>query len=209
MSKLSVATIDWLAHAYDKPPAYVELCAKNFPVDGLDVFGPRRAGDGLGPFFSALTASLTVGESMTKQEFTEEVDINNIISRFKASGGDPSSLPQTSKIARYGDFSGMPDSYHAALSFITDTNREFLKLDASIRAEFDNDPQQFLSFVQDPVNADRLVEMGLANSPALYTSAEGTVSKSPAPKGGSSASTGSKKPVKGDSSESVGEDGGA
>jgi phage internal scaffolding protein len=103
---------------------------------------------------------LCLDPSLTKQEFTEECDVNFILDRF-VKGGD---LTLNARTPRYGDFTSMPGSYHEALIFIKDTERSFMELDAKIRAKFDNDPQKFLDFVSDPANADQLVDMGLANA---------------------------------------------
>lgn len=149
-----------LALQYDKPVEYVQLCLEKHRVDVLPRY--RTAGDGFAEFYSDLTAFVDDSPSMTKQEFTAEVDINNIVKRFINSGGDPTSLPFTNSKAMYGDFTNLPDSYQSALNYVLDTKAEFMKLPADVRARFDNNPQVFLDYVSDPVNLDELVKMGLA-----------------------------------------------
>lgn len=153
--------VNRLAAQYDKPPEYVSRCLEFHKVT-LPLPKFRTPDDGLNEFYSDMTAHFDLTPSRTKQEFTAEVDINNIMARFRASGGDPTVLPLTTKQARYGDFTGMPDSYHAALNYVNDTKHEFMKLDADIRARFNNDPQTFLDFLADPKNNEELVKMGLA-----------------------------------------------
>lgn len=150
-----------LAAQFGKPIEYVKRCCEVHNVTSLPKF--RTPDDGLGDFYSDMTAHFDITPSRTKQEFTEECDINTIMARFKASGGDPTVLPLNSRQARYGDFTSMPESYHAALNYVTDTKHEFMKLDAKIRARFDNDPQAFLNFVSDPNNGEELVKLGLAS----------------------------------------------
>lgn len=190
---------DSLAVAYEKPVEYVNLCLKTFahPKSWPIV---RFSGDGFDEFFSALTALYSTEPSRTKQEFTAECDINNIMARFQASNYDPSTLPITSRKSFYGDITSMPESYHAALNYVKDTERAFLELPAEFRAKFDNDPQGFIDYVQDPANADELRELGfLAPAsviPAPQNSAVGdddgiTQGGSTPPKGKSSV-----KPVK-------------
>lgn len=192
--KVDAFQIERLALCYDKPIVYVEHAVKFFGVTHLPKF--RNPYDGLGEFFSALTAFYDETPSLTKQEFTAECDINNIMRRFAASGYDPSTLPLTSKSPRYGDFTSFPDSYHSALNYVKDTERNFLSLDADLRARFDNDPQKFLDFVLNPDNVEELYELGLAirpsdpSDPRPTNSAVGAEGDEP-PKAASS----SKKPI--------------
>jgi phage internal scaffolding protein len=59
------------------------------------------------------------------------------------------------------DVTGAPASYHEALNFIKDTERSFMGLDANVRARFDNDPQNFLNFVDDESNYEDAKKLGL------------------------------------------------
>lgn len=159
MSKLD---FDAIAEAFSKPVIYVEKCAKFHNVTSLPKV--RFAGDGYDAFFSDLTALYSEEPSRTKQEFTAECDINNIMARFLATGGDMSALPLTTRKPIYGDLTTMPDSYHAALNYVKDTEHSFMQLDASLRARFDNNPQLFLDFVLNPDNSSELVKLGLATA---------------------------------------------
>lgn len=53
-------------------------------------------------------------------------------------------------------------SYHEAKNLIINAENQFNSLDAAVRIKFENDPAQFLSFVEDPKNAQELVKLGLA-----------------------------------------------
>lgn len=174
-----------LAIQFDKPVAFVEAALRSFGIKELPKF--RTPDDGLSDFYSAMTSvyfdpdfefgldskgkPYFPSRSVTKQEFTEELDLNVIMARFAASEFDPTMLPVTTRKALSGDFTGAPESYHAALNFVKDTEMAFMTLDAKIRERFDNDPQAFLDFVSNPENADELVEMGLAtrNEESLST----------------------------------------
>ena len=149
-----------LAIQYGKPLEYVVECLQKHRVEVLPRF--RCAGDGFDAFYSDMTAEYDDTPSMTKQEFTAEVDINNIVKRFINSGGDPSSLPFTDLKAKYGDFTMLPDSYQDSLNFVLEAKAEFMKLPAEQRAKFHNNPQEFLDFVSDEKNVDALIEMGFA-----------------------------------------------
>lgn len=163
--EITEAVIEKLAVDYDKPVEYVRRCMKEHAVTHLPKF--RMPDDGYGPFFSDMTAHFNLDPSLTKQEFTAECDINNIMRRFTQSGYDPSTLPLTTRKPQYGDFSNMPQSYHEALNYVKDTERAFMTLDADLRARFENDPQQFLDFVSNPDNAEELVKLGLATAPNI------------------------------------------
>lgn len=168
--------VELLARAYDKPVEFVKRCLKFHGISELPRF--RTPDDGLSDFYSDMTSMFfdpdrQVGldpkgkpffpdRSVTLQEFTAELDLNVIMARYKASGFDPSTLPVSTRKALSGDFTGAPQSYHEALTFITDTRNAFMTLDADIRARFENDPQQFLDFVSNPENQEELVKMGLA-----------------------------------------------
>jgi len=98
------------------------------------------------------------GDSRTKQAFQQETDINNImrqhekgllVDHLNAHRGD------------YGDFIDAPD-YHTALNRIHEADKAFMTIPAHIRAEFNNDPAEFLDFAQNPDNLDDMREMGLA-----------------------------------------------
>lgn len=53
------------------------------PPGGTDPFKPlRQHGDGLGDIISDATATTPKGESLTRQEFANDVDVNQILKRF-------------------------------------------------------------------------------------------------------------------------------
>jgi len=72
--------------------------------------------------------------SQTQQQFADEVDVNVILSRFGVSGAMPR-VPD----GVYGDFSGI-ESYDDALAVIEAAEAQFMKLPASVREKFQNDP---------------------------------------------------------------------
>lgn len=167
-----------IAYAFDKPYVFTEKCLKAHGVK-LPLPRFRTPEDGLGPFYSDMTSLYNPGvkyidasgevkygpPSRTKQEFTAECDINNIMKRFIDSDFDVSSLPMTRRQAKYGDFTGLPESYHAAVNYVKGAQDAFMTLPADIRARFDNDPQKFLNFLDNPKadkrNYAELVEMGI------------------------------------------------
>lgn len=94
--------------------------------------------------------------SMTRQSEADEADINKVMARFMRTG----QLPQTnSKQPRYGDAIGLP--YDQALIAVKAAEAAFLKLPSAIRKELGNDPAQLESWLNDPANTKKAVELGL------------------------------------------------
>ena len=98
------------------------------------------------------------GESATKQQFADEVDINRIMDRYERDG----IIAHVNRYeGQYGDFGDAP-SYHAAMNTVVEAQEMFESLPARIRDRFGNSPAVFLEFVQDPANQEELVDLGLA-----------------------------------------------
>lgn len=99
--------------------------------------------------------------SLTVQSERDETDINLIVERYQATG----LLPVTNVTPQWGvDVTDAP-TYQEAVQVVIDAQNMFNSLDAKLRKQFDNDPAQFLAFVDDPANADELVKMGLREAP--------------------------------------------
>lgn len=97
------------------------------------------------------------GESLTKQSFQKESNINSIMKRYEKDG----ILDHVNQFeGNYGDFTSAPD-YHRAMSEVTEAQQMFDTLPSKIRKKFDNNPAEFLEFVQNPENEAEMREMGL------------------------------------------------
>lgn len=94
--------------------------------------------------------------SLAIQSAEEESNINTIVRRFGLTGQLPAdvSMPQS------GDFLDIPD-FHTAMNIVRKTQEEFLRVPAETRARFGNDPQAFMSFVEDDANYEEARRMGL------------------------------------------------
>lgn len=100
---------------------------------------------------------LTLGKSKTKQSFKAECDINTILKNYKKTG----LLSHVSQYqGKYEDLS-QPTDYQTALNLVIDAQLAFDTLPSQIRKQFQNDPAQFLNFVDNPENEDKMIEMGL------------------------------------------------
>lgn len=116
-------------------------------------------------------------QSLTKQSFAEECDINTIVKRFGLTG----ELPQNVTMPQYADFEHVVD-FHSALNAVNKANESFMQMPAEIRARFHNNPAEFVDFCFDDANIDEAVKLGLvprkAETPIEKPPAEaaGTVS---------------------------------
>lgn len=124
-----------------------------------------------------------VGETMTKQSFKDECDINNILRKYEKTG-------LISHLSAYrGRYEELPSNidYQESLHAIMEADQAFASLPSRLRSRFDNDPALFLEFVGS-ATAEQLVEVGLAEprqavSPQATQSNAGEQPAAPKPEG--------------------------
>lgn len=98
-------------------------------------------------------------EPMTQQQFTDDVDINNIVNRFLATGFiNPLLIREGQPL--FGDVSTVFE-YKEALDYINEAKTMFEELPAKIRDRFENDPFKLLEFVADDKNYKEAYALGL------------------------------------------------
>ncbi|UDN67715.1 internal scaffolding protein [robinz microvirus RP_102] len=97
-------------------------------------------------------------ESLTRQEFAEECDINTIMARYEA-GGAVSHVNKAQPV--YLDTTLYP-GLQASMDAFKEASISFAGLPAKVRREFDNDPQKFVDFACDRDNLVQMREWGLA-----------------------------------------------
>ena len=95
--------------------------------------------------------------SLTQQQFKEESDINTIVDRFMKSGV----LPTPVNMPQYVDFEGIFD-FQSAMNAVRAADENFMRMDAKVRARFNNSPQEFLEFFANPENTQEAIRLGLA-----------------------------------------------
>lgn len=122
--------------------------------------------------------------SKVKQQFAEEMNINNIMRKYNRTGILPDLIKQNPV---YADFSNVPD-YQESLNRVILAQEQFMALPADVRKRFGNDPEQFLNFAQDPSHVEEMIEMGLATrkekkAPESGAHVAKTGEKPPSPKG--------------------------
>lgn len=107
------------------------------------------------------------GEQPAQQQFKNDCDINTIMKRIQK---DEALNHVQKHQLEYGVTT--PTSYHQSLNIIKAADSMFADLPSQIRNEFNNNPQAFLKFVQDPKNQDRAYELGIALSTKAAEAAE-------------------------------------
>lgn len=105
----------------------------------------------------------TIGESLTQQHFAKEADIKTIIKKHDRTG----IINHVARgVAHYGDYSEV-NEYREALDMINSANASFAELPAEVRKYFSNDAGEFFEFATDPKNAEKMVQLGLAEAPPI------------------------------------------
>jgi len=104
---------------------------------------------------------------LTRQDAKDECDVNRILQKYQQTG-------LIDHRAKHEPRYGFADSVdlHEAMNLITEAQEMFDDLPSATRKRFQNDPGQFLDFVQDPDNANEMVKLGLAQRPEGWTDSE-------------------------------------
>lgn len=123
-------------------------------------YQPHASYDWTGEVLDPKTGELVKEESMTKQSFKDECDVNNILRQYS-----PVALAQLmSERAAQGQFADLPSGFEFqdALNLVVEGRQAFESLPSKIRERFSNDPARFLAFMADPENQDEAIKLGLA-----------------------------------------------
>jgi len=109
--------------------------------------------------------SFKKSRKIVKPSFKEDADVNNIMRRYTKTGQLPALMKQN---PHYGDFSNVKD-YQESMDIVIHAQQQFAALPAETRSFFNHDPSRMLSFVSDPKNKTKMIEMGLAIEKASVT----------------------------------------
>lgn len=108
------------------------------------------------------------GPSLTKQSFTDECDINHIMSRYEKTG---TIEHLNTRLAQFADVDNI--DFQQAQNTVIQANELFAQLPAKIREQFDQNPGAFLEFALNPASAPELVAMGLLDPTDLHVFSQG------------------------------------
>ena len=107
-----------------------------------------------------LKVVLKTVDARTEQCHKDECDINKIIAKYDKTGV----LTHVNSFeAKYEDLTGL--DYQNMLNTVAAANSMFEGLPSKIRTQFGNDPQKFISFMDDENNNEAMYEMGLKERP--------------------------------------------
>lgn len=101
-------------------------------------------------------STIDCGKGLTEQSHKNETDMNFILRDYQRTGLIKHAKNHEGK---YDDIT-MQD-FQSAMYIVAQGKTMFELLPANIRKEFNQDPGQFLSFVQNPDNAKRMESMGI------------------------------------------------
>ncbi|WNK13064.1 MAG: internal scaffolding protein [Microvirus sp.] len=112
------------------------------------------------------TQHIPQGKSMTQQQFVDECDVNKIVERHAQNGTLAEFLAHgqdtATRAAQMGpqDFTQQMD-FQEAMNVVTKANEMFADLPAKTRERFNNNPGEFLRFMEDKDNADEALKLGI------------------------------------------------
>lgn len=93
---------------------------------------------------------------LTEQIHRDDCNINSVVSRYRKTG------ILINAREKLGEYKTAPNfTFHEAMNFVSKTNEMFEMIPADIRNRFQNDPQAFSEFAENPENQDELIKMGL------------------------------------------------
>lgn len=105
------------------------------------------------------------GESLTKQAFKDQVNVNRIIAKYQK-GQMVTHL--NSKEPFYGDVSEIA-SYQKSLDIVMQAQELFMGMSSQVREKFQNDPAKMIAFLKDKKNHEEAVKLGLIKKKEVVT----------------------------------------
>ena len=107
-------------------------------------------------YSATVKPKINTGKGLTEQSHKHETDINYILKEYKRTGFIRHSKENQGK---YDDIS--VQDFQEAMFITAEANNMFNELPGQVRKEFNNSPESFLEFVQNPDNKVRMEKMGI------------------------------------------------
>lgn len=101
-----------------------------------------------------------IGESLTKQSFKDECDVNLILSKYQRTGVIDF---VNRREGRFGDATAV--DFQSALDIVNQASAMFSELPSTVRKRFGNSAEEFLAFMDDSSNDAEAVKLGLKVAP--------------------------------------------
>jgi phage internal scaffolding protein len=102
------------------------------------------------------SSKIDTGEGITEQCHKKQCDMNHILKDYKRTGFIRHSKENQ---GRYDDIS--VQDFQDAMFKVAEATNMFNDLPANLRKDFNNNPAEFLGFVQNPDNQEKLQQMGI------------------------------------------------
>lgn len=99
-------------------------------------------------------------DGMTEQKHKDDTDINVLLSRFDRRHALEF---RSDNVGHFGFADAV--TFQDAMYIVAKGNSMFEEMPSHLRQKFENNPAKFLSFVQNPENAEKMVKLGLARTP--------------------------------------------
>lgn len=119
---------------------------------------------------------LDTGPGLTKQSHKKSTDINLIMAKYQKTGMISFG---TNERPEFMSIDGL--DFQDALDTVIIANEMFAQMPSSYRKRFNNDPKEFLDFVDDPANLEEMYDLGLATRPPPPATPPVTPAPDPAP----------------------------
>lgn len=120
--------------------------------------------------------------SLTRQEFKDEANVNNLLKRYALTGAfyDPLTTQKAaSRKPLFGDFTHFQD-FQACQNAIIEAREAFDALPVEVRERFNYDPAKLISFLSDDANRDEAIKLGLIEKAAEAATPEPAKGGTPA-----------------------------
>lgn len=96
--------------------------------------------------------------SVTQKQWKNDVDVNKIMARYKKTG--MITHLRNAEQGAYLDLTELPDLLTAQIQ-LKQANEKFLEIPPQVRLKFNNDPNQLISYLQNPSNHEEAIHLGL------------------------------------------------
>lgn len=104
-------------------------------------------------------------ESKTQQHFKQAADINHIMARGRQTGVIQGPGTPSGQKMRYMHLTGQ--TYHDMLIQVQQAQGAFAGLPARVRKRFSNNPENLLTFLEDPKNVREAVKLGIIEETSI------------------------------------------
>lgn len=121
-------------------------------------------------------------ESRTKQSFRDGTKVDQILKQYATRGVNPNDVGLfQSHVIGNMNFGVQPDTdYQQQLNRVIEMKQKFLRLPATVRDKFLNDPARMISWLANPKNIPDAIKLGLLSDDPKPTP-EPTPTPTPAP----------------------------